>query len=269
MKKLLLFLSLVPTLAFTQVSSWRSGSSSGISRGSSTLNNPSISRSQSNVSNWRSSSSSIGRGNNRRPVVINDPWFGWNRWNMWGAPAFGWNFWQPMWYWNDWGYRQPARIYVYENGQRDTIRGKKPIMNFVISRTSNNQIGASFSIGNKHYFIVDYVSTYQPDVSTFFPFGTIDRVDFPLISDLIKERTIYLGGGVRFKRTGVHMMLGFGNQNVRWRGKDDFGEITFPKYNTNFMTAKIGVMHDVKNLTFKIDADPIRQFTQFGVGLNF
>ncbi len=49
---------------------------------------------------------------------------------MWGAPAFGWNYWNPGFYLNDWGYRQPARVYIYDNGKRDTIRGKKPVISF-------------------------------------------------------------------------------------------------------------------------------------------
>jgi hypothetical protein len=174
-----------------------------------------------------------------------------------------------MWYVNDWGYRQPARIYVYEDGKRDTIKGKKPIMNFVLHRTTNQQMGASFTIGNKSYFIVDFVSTFKPDRSTFFPYGNITQVDFPLINDLTKERTIYFGGGSRFKRVGFHVMVGFGSENILWRGKDEIGEITFPKSNSNFTTFKIGVLQDIKNFTLKVDTDPIRNYSQFGVGINF
>jgi hypothetical protein len=274
MKNLLFFLFLIPTLTFSQVSNWRSNPPTP------QRSIPSIQQSipqRNDVSRWRNEPS---RGYDRplrtKPgsnIIVRDPWlmngWGWNRWDLWGAPGFGWNYWSPMWYLNDWGYRQPARVYVYDDGKRDTIRGKKPVISFGLHKTTNEQIGGYFSMGNKGYFIMDFVSTYEPDRSTFFPNGTINRVDFPLISDLRKERTIYLGGGVRHKRTGFHTMLGFGKEVIRWRGKDALGEITFPKSNSNFITAKVGLMHDIKNFTIKVDADPIRDYVQFGLGLNF
>ncbi len=115
---------------------------------------------------------------------------------------------------------------------------------------------------------MDFVSTYEPDRSTFFPNGKITQVDFPLINDLTKERTVYFGIGKRHKRFGFHTMIGFGNERVLWRGKDDIGEITFPKYNSNFTTMKIGAMRDFKNITIKFDHDPIRKYSQLGLGLN-
>jgi hypothetical protein len=273
MKKLLLFLFLVPTLALSQVSSWRSSPPSRISSGGSF-------QSQSNdISAWRNSNPrDFNRPQPNKPgsnIVVYDPWgwnnfgWGWNRWGLWGAPMFGWDFYTPMWYFNDWGYRQPARIYVYEDGRRDTIKGKKPIINFGLHSTTNSQIGGYFAVGNKGYFIMDFVSTYKSDNSTYFPFGNITQVDFPLISDLKRERTFYFGGGARYKRTGFHTMIGFGREIVRWRGKDDLGEITFPKYESNFVTAKVGVLHDIKSFTIKLDVDPIRNFTQVGLGFNF
>ena len=274
MKKLLFLIMLLPMVAFSQVSSWRSNPPQP------RVSTPSVQGQRSDMSMWRNESPrEFNRPQQTKPgsniIINNNPWgwnnwgWGWNRWDMWGAPGFGWNFYTPMWYWNDWGYRQPARVYVYEDGRKDTIRGKKPIINFGLHKTTNEQIGGYFAVGNKGYFIMDFVSTYAADNSTFFPYGRITQIDFPLISDLKKEKTIYLGGGIRYKRTGFHTMLGFGNEIVRWRGKDAIGEITFPKYNSNFVTAKVGVMHDIKNFTIKFDTDPIRDYVQFGLGLNF
>jgi len=245
MKKLLLILLLVPTLALSQVSSWRSNPPSRVQ------SSPSIQGQRSDVSMWRNDGPrEFNRPQPTKPgsniIINNNPWM-----------------------WNDWGYRQPARVYVYENGKADTIRGQKPIINFVLGKTTNNQISTSIAIGNRSYFIADFVTTFESDRSTFFPFGTIDKVDFPLISDLKKERTIYLGAGKRFKRTGLHALIGFGTENVYWRGKDAYGEITFPKSQTQFTTIKIGAMRDFKNFTFKFDTDPIRGYSQFGLGLNF
>ena len=274
MKNLILLLCLIPVLSFSQVSSWRSNNS----RPQISSPAPRIGSPVDGVSSWRNQSPrEFNRPQQTKPgsnIIVTDPYWGWNgwgwnRWGMWGAPMFGFNYWNPTWYWNDWGYRQPARVYVYEDGRRDTIKGKKPIVNFVLQKTSNDQIGGSIAIGNKSYFIVDFVSTYRPDNSTYFPYGTIDKVDFPLIKDLKKEASFYLGGGKRFKRTGVHAMIGFGQERVYWRGKDLYGEITFPKYRSNFTTFKFGVMQDIRNISLKVDVDPIRNYWQTGIGFNF
>ena len=188
---------------------------------------------------------------------------------MWGAPTFGWNHFSPSWYWNDWGYRQPARVYVYDNGKRDTIRGKKPIISFGIQKTSDRQIGGFFTVGNKGYFITEYNSSYERDNSTFFPYGNITQVDFPLVNDLVQKNSFYIGVGKRIKRTGVHFMIGTVNENVKWRGKDAIGYITFPKYKDRFTTVKIGAIHDYKNFTIKFDYDPIISSGTFGLGVNF
>jgi hypothetical protein len=275
MKKLLLFILLIPTLALSQVSSWRGGASSAPRASSPSMQYSTPQR--NDVSRWRNESPrEFNRPPRTRPgsnIIVRDPWlmngWGWNRWDMWGAPMFGWNFWQPMWYMNDWGYRQPARVYVYDDGKRDTIRGKKPIISFGIQKTDGNQIGGFFTIGNKAYFIAEYNSTFERDNSTFFPYGNITQVDFPMVSDLVKQSNFYVGIGKRIKRTGIHMMIGSVTEDVKWRGKDDIGYITFPKYRDRFTTVKVGALHDFKNLTIKYDYDPIIRNSTFGLGINF
>lgn len=275
MKKIIFVFLLLPIFSFSQISSWRSNPPSMSSSSSGSFASP-----RSDVSTWRNTPSrEFNRPQSNKPgsniIINNNPWglgawgWGWNRWDLWGAPAFGWDFYSPYWYYNSWGYRQPARIYVYEDGKRDTIRGKKPIISFGFHRTTNRQVGGFFTIGNKGYFIMDFTSTYEMDRSTFFPYGTIDKVDFPLKNDLLKMRSFYLGAGKRFGRTGVHGLIGFGNERVLWRGSDAVGNITFPKSNSNFTSIKIGAMHDFKNLTLKFDTDPLRRYSQVGLGLNF
>ena len=277
MKNLLFLLAFIPTLAFSQVSNWRSNPPTP------QRSTPSIQPStpqRNDVSNWRSQPPSRGydRPIRTRPgsnIIVRDPWlmnnfgWGWNRWDMWGAPAFGWNFWQPSWYWNDWGYRQPQRIYIYEDGKRDTIRGKKPVISFGIQRTTDKQLGGFFTIGNKGYFIMEYNSSVERDNSTFFPYGNITQVDFPMVSDLVQRNSFYIGAGKRIKRTGVHFMIGTVSEDVKWRGRDDLGYITFPKYLDRFTTIKVGALHDFKNLTIKFDYDPVINNKTFGLGVNF
>ncbi len=275
MKNLLFLLAFVPTLAFSQVSNWRTTPSQP------QRSTPSVQQSipqRNDVSSWRNESPrEYNRPTRTRPgsnIIVRDPFFndwgwGWNRWNMWGAPGFGWNFWQPSFYWNDWGYRQPARIYVYNDGKRDTIRGKKPVISFGIQKTTDKQLGGFFTIGNKGYLIMEYNSSVERDNSTFFPYGNITQVDFPMVNDLIQRNSFYIGAGKRIKRTGVHFMIGTVSEDVKWRGKDDLGYITFPKYLDRFTTMKVGALHDFKNLTIKYDYDPIIRNSTFGLGINF
>ena len=260
-----------------QVSSWRGGTSSPRV---STQSIPQSMPQRNDVSNWRSQPPSRGydRPIRTRPgsnIIVRDPWlmnnwgWGWNRWDMWGAPAFGWNFWNPGFYLNDWGYRQPARVYVYDNGRMDTIKGKRPIISFGIQKTGDSQIGGFFTMGNKAYFIVEYNTTFERDNSTFFEYGNITQVDFPLVNDLVEQRNFYVGVGKRIKRTGIHMMIGSVTEDVKWRGRDDIGYITFPKYRDRFTTVKVGALNDFKNLTIKYDYDPIINNSTFGLGVNF
>jgi hypothetical protein len=274
MKKLLFILLILPLLTFGQASSWRTNPPTP------QRSTPSVQPStpqRNDVSRWRNElPREFNRPTRTRPgsnVIVRDPWgwnnWGWNRWDMWGAPVFGWNYWSPMWYQNDWGYRQPARVYVYDNGKRDTIRGKKPIISFGIQKTTDEQIGGFFTIGNKAYFITEYNTTFERDNSTFFPYGNITQVDFPMVNDLVERRSFYVGVGKRIKRTGIHMMIGSVTEDVKWRGKDDIGYITFPKYVDRFTTVKVGALHDYKNFTIKLDYDPVVNNGTFGVGVNF
>jgi hypothetical protein len=275
MKNLLFLLVFIPNLVLSQVSNWRSSPSQP------QRSAPSVQQSisqRNDVSRWRNESPrEYNRPVQTRPgsnIIVRDPFFndwgwGWNRWNMWGAPGFGWNFWQPSWYFNDWGYRQPQRIYVYNDGKRDTIRGKKPVISFGVQKTTDNQIGGFFTIGNKGYLIAEYNSSVERDNSTFFPFGNITQVDFPMVNDLVQRNSFYIGAGKRIKRTGVHFMVGTVSEDVKWRGKDDLGYITFPKYLDRFTTLKFGALHDYKNFTIKVDYDPIINNGSFGLGVNF
>lgn len=205
-------------------------------------------------------------------ILISDPFFnggwGWNRWNMWGAPMFGYDYWLPYRYYNDWGYREPARIYVYNDGKRDTIMGKKPKLSFGVQYSTNREIGGWMTIGNKVYFIIDASKSHEIDKSTYFPYGNLSIVDFPLVDDYVKTNNFYFGLGRKFNRTGIHMMVGRNNETTRWRGKDNLGYITFPKQMVKTTTMKFGIIHDFKSVSTKFDIDPIIGTLHFGVGFN-
>ena len=171
MKNLFLIFAMVPILSIGQISNWRTNPPQQ-QQSTPQRSTPSTQQStpqRNDVSSWRNEPQPRPGSN----IIIRDPYWnnygqgwnnwGWNRWDMWGAPNFGWNYWSPIPYWNDWGYRQPARIYIYDNGKRDTIRGKKPIISFGIQKTTDGQIGGFFTIGNKGYFITEYNSSFERD----------------------------------------------------------------------------------------------------------
>jgi len=266
MKNLLLVISLIPVLAFSQVSNWR--------------NNPpqqkvsSPSRSsipqRNGISSWRNESpKEFNRPNRTRSgsnIIVRDRW-------DWNYQGWGWNRWgwyQPfpyIWY-DDFGWRQRSVIRVYEDGRRDTIV-KPRYFTAGLGHTSNNQASFWGAVGDKGYFILDYVMSYDIDRNAYYPNGNLAIADFPISNELFrKEQTIYLGGGKRFGKLGIHGMVGFGNEILRYQGRDAMGGISFPKSNINFATIKFGILRDFKFFTLKIDRDPIRNFTQFSIGLN-
>jgi hypothetical protein len=268
MKSIITLLVLIPTLCFSQVSNWRANPPQ------SKVETPRIQQSvpqrNEGVSRWRTQTEPIRPGQPipTQPLV--------RRWRgtavnpyglMWGT----WGWYQPfpyMWY-DDFGWRHRSEIRIYENGKRDTIA--KPLYyTFGLGKTNNNQASFWGVIGgNKGYLILDYVTTYDIDRNQYFPNGNIAIVDFPVSKiDFRKEHTFYIGAGKRYRTIGVHGMIGFGNEVLRYQGRDDLGGISFPKSNTNFTTFKIGILKDFKFFTLKFDTDPLRGYSQLGIGLN-
>ena len=258
-----------------QVSSWRQtgGSvpaSSQTSQSTQTRVQPSIPQ-QNNVSSWRTQTAPIRPGDNfeGQPLVRR---YRPTTYNPYGLQYGIYGYYQPypyIWY-DDYGWRQRSVVRIYENGRRDTIASTPVLFSAGIGHTNNKQTAFWGLIGgNKGYFIVDYVMTYAIDQNSYYPYGQINNVDFPLSKeDWKKESTFYVGGGKRIGKLGIHGMIGFGHEIIRWQGKDDLGGISFPKSNANFTTFKIGIIRDFKFVTLKIDTDPIRGYSQISIGLN-
>jgi hypothetical protein len=279
MKKVLLVTGLILILIlfctimlYSQVSSWRQtgGSvpaSSQTSQSTQTRVQPSVPQ-QNNVSSWRNNQPQQSQPDQRGRVRVQN----WNRNNQFGYYWGNWGWYQPMpyiWY-DDYGWRQRSVIHIYEGGKRDTIRKERVYTSFGFGHTNNKQISYWGTIGDKRgYFIMDYVMTYAIDQNQYYPYGKINNVDFPLNDeDWKKESTFYVGAGKRIGKIGIHGMIGFGNEVIRWQGKDDLGGISFPKSNTSFTTYKIGLIRDFKFVTLKVDTDPIRGYSQISIGLN-
>jgi hypothetical protein len=266
MKKLLLFLLLIPTLSFSQVSSWRTNPPSRVQSG------PTIQGQRSDVSMWRNQSPrEFNRPQPTKPgsnIIVNRPW----GWNNWGWQWNNWGWYQPIpyiWY-DNFGWRKRSIIRVYEDGKRDTIARAPIYFTAGIGHTNNKQAAFWGAIGGKKgYFIMDYVMTYDIDRNQYYPNGNLAIADFPVSDELFrKERALYLGGGKRYGKLGVHGMIGFGNEILRYQGRDALGGISFPKSNTNFTTFKVGIIRDFKFFTLKLDTDPIRGYSQLSIGLN-
>ena len=273
MKKLLMLLLVIPMISFSQVSSWRQtgGSvpaSSQTSQSTQTRVQPSIPQ-QNNVSSWRNNPPETSRPNYN--IIARPNNWGWGG-NNWGWQWNNWGWYQPMpyiWY-DDFGWRQRSVIHIYESGKRDTIRKEPVYTAFGLGYTNNKQASFWGLIGGKKsYFIMDYVMTYAIDHNQYYPYGQINNVDFPLSKeDWKKESTFYVGAGKRIGKIAIHGMIGFGNEIIRWQGKDAIGGISFPKSNTSFTTYKIGLIRDFKFVTLKVDTDPIRGYSQISIGLN-
>ena len=279
MKKILLVTGLILILILfctimlnAQVSSWRQtgGSVSPQTTQSAPRVQPSVPQQQNNVSSWRNNSpqQSQTQPDRRGRVFVQN----WNRQNQFGYYWGNWGWYQPMpyiWY-DDFGWRQRSVIHVYENGRKDTIRKERVYNAFGFGHTTNKQSAFWGMVGGKKgYFIMDYVMTYEIDKNQYYPYGQINNVDFPLSKeDWKKESTFYVGGGKRIGKLGIHGMIGFGNEVIRWQGKDDLGGISFPKSNSSFTTFKVGIIRDFKFVTLKLDTDPIRGYTQISIGLN-
>ena len=265
---LTLLLMLICTIMLNaQVSNWRSNPPQPQTKVETPRITPSVPQ-RNDVSGWRNDQPRQSQPDPRGRVRVQN----WGRPNQFGYFWGNWGWYQPfpyIWY-DDFGWRQRSVIHVYENGRRDTIRKESPYTSFGVGYTDNKQVSFWGAAGRKKgYFILDYTMSYDVDQNQYYPYGRIDLVDFPLSkNDFIKQGTLYLGGGKRFGKLGVHGMIGFGNENIRYQGRDALGGISFPKSNSNFTTFKFGIIRDIKFITLKLERDPIRNFNQISIGLN-
>ena len=196
MKNILFLFALLPTLAFSQVSNWRTNppqQSQPQQRVETPRAQPNIPQQNENVSRWRTQTEPIRPGQPvpQQPLVRR--WRG-NNINPYGLMWGNWGWYQPfpyIWY-DDFGWRQRSVIHIYENGRRDTIRKESIYTTFGFGYTNNKQ--ASFwgaAGGKKGYFILDYTMSYDIDQNQYYPYGRINEVDFPLSKNEFIKQGIY------------------------------------------------------------------------------
>ena len=267
---LFVIILLLPLLSFSQISSWRTNTSQP-TQSAPVVQQSAPQQQQNNVSSWRTQTAPIRPGDSydAQPLVRR---YRYTDINPYGLQYGVWGWYQPYpytWY-DDYGWRQRSVVRIYESGRRDTVESTPILFSAGVGHTSNKQTAYWGLIGGKRgYFIMDYVTTYAIDQNQYFPYGQINNVDFSLSrNDWKKESTFYVGSGKRIGKIGIHGMIGFGNEVIRYQGKDDLGGISFPKSNSSFTTFKIGLIRDFKFVTLKLDTDPIRGYSQISIGLN-
>ncbi len=290
MKKIL-FLLLLPIISFSQVSEREQkveirNSNQGNSNRNyvpPTLNTrPSVNEYQlKELERNRNNQTYNYKPGSNRTVILNDPYWnnwgwGWNRWN----PTFGWNSYSPYFWYDNWGYRNPGRVYIYDNGKTDTIRRTRVHGNFGIQYFTNNELGGWLTFGTKTYFIMDYSRTNNNRTSVYYPSLTLDRVlpwSDRKLSDEISTNMFSVGLGKKLHKTvGVHLGLGVGREERRFRFFDEMfvlsnnGEYSFPNYKKTVFTLKLGTIVNVsRNISLKLDGDLGRGEISYGLGIKF
>jgi len=269
MKNFFLIFAMIPILTFGQISNWRSNPPQQQSAPQRSVPSTSTPSRNDNVSSWRATPQPQSPQENNRPYIrqYNTPYRYGNPYYYYGT--YGW-YYPSYYYWYDpYGYRNRGQVYIYENGKSDTIRTTPTRFTIGIQK-SNDMLGAWSTIGNDGFLILDYVTTYEQDKSEFFPYGTITRADFPIVSDYVKRNIFYIGAGKTLDhKWKLSASIGFGNEIVRYRGKDAVGYITFPKYSGNFTTVKLGLIRQYNKVSGKLDYDVNKKYLSLGLGLNF
>lgn len=227
----------------------------------------------------RIQSTQPGRGG----LYYNDPYLydpflfgGWNRW----SPAFGWNTFQPFWWYDSWGYRNPGRVYIYDDGRRDTVK-IEPIHGTIgVSFNNGKEIGGWITLGKKYFFIGEYTSSYSIDASVYYPSLTLDRA-LPWgdrrLPNQVNTNMLSLGvGRMLGSKLGGYFQFGWGVSDVRRKYFDrDYilsnnGEYSFPEYRSNITTIKLGGLYNLSGkINAKLDYDLNRNLTTFGLGFRF
>lgn len=219
----------------------------------------------------------------RNSAPFYDPYwdFGWGGgWNRWGTANWGWNSFTPFFWYDDWGYRNPGRVYIYDDGRRDTVK-IEPIHGTIgVSYNNGKEIGGWLTLGKKYFFIGEFTSSYSIDASVYYPSLTYDRA-MPWkdnrLPNQVNTNMLSLGVGRMFgSKLGGYFQFGWGVNDVRRKYFDNEyilsnnGEYSFPEYRSNITTIKLGGLYNLSGkINAKIDYDLNRNLTTFGLGLRF
>lgn len=240
------------------------------------------------ISNTETQSKITHRNNNSNSNIGFDrdiPWYGivnnydplnMNRWLMWGAPRYGFIDYSNSFYYDRFGLRQPMRIYNMKNGDKVTVNGTKNHYRFGMSYNSNSQLGVWVSMGNKVFVITELSFYINQDQSSFLPNLTMDQVipwNDMRLDDIKNGGAFFLGCGLKLNKFGLYLQPGYGWENNNYQFFDELfilsnnGKYSFPNFNENYFTGKVGGVIDFKYLTLKMDYNPFRNNIGVGVGI--
>jgi hypothetical protein len=287
MKKLI-FLLFFPILVFSQseraqkaqVRSFGTyGPSSSSQFRSESFSRPSNNEAQQKITE-RNRRSEYYTPQNTRPgrYYSYDPYWDWGwGWNRW-SPMWGWNSFTPFFWYDSWGYRNPARVYIYDDGKRDTIKLKPLHGSIGVSYNMNSELGVWGTLGREVYVIAEFSKNNPKDISVFYPELTLDKVlpwEDRKLSNFQQQSTFSIGLGKKLNKfAGIHMMVGFGREKNNFRYYDDYfilsnnGEYSFPNYRINKTTFKIGTLLNLSNkFNSKIDYDLSEGYISWGLGV--
>lgn len=197
-------------------------------------------------------------------------------WVRWGAPVYGYSNFYPTFYYDRFGLRHPSRIYEYNTGKRDTIKGKKLHWRLGLSYNTKNQFGGWISIGNRNFFMSEYCTYISNDESYFYSDITMNEIitwNDQQLDDILLGGVIYLGGGIKLNKFGVYVMPGYGWDKRNFQFFDELyilsnnGKYSINNYNKKYVTGKFGVIFDYKYVSSKLDYNPFTNVLSFGVGI--
>jgi hypothetical protein len=273
MRKLIFVLLFIPYLIFSQSEreqklSFRSGNNKTQTTKTESYDKTSVRTSEINRRQTRRTTT---------PIFYGQSYYDYNmNWGRWGAPLYGYSGFYPFYYYDMFGFRQPGRVYTYNDGKIDTIKGKRQHWRLGLSFNTENQIGGWITYGNKVFGIVEYTSYLTNDKSTFLPDLTMDYVilwNDDRLNDIFKGGSLYFGAGYKINKFGFYIMPGYGWDTNNFQFFDELyilsnnGKYSFPNYKENYFTGKFGIIYDYKYFTSKLDYNPFRNNINIGIGI--
>jgi hypothetical protein len=94
------------------------------------------------------------------------------------------------------------------------------------------------------------------------------------LENLQSGYNFYAGLGKKFGRTGLHAMIGFGREKEKYQFLDEMsilsnnGKYSILVSDQNYIGTKLGMIHDFKRASLKLDYDITRKRLFAGIGIN-
>lgn len=175
--------------------------------------------------------------------------------------------------WNKLGYRDK---FLIQNGDTTNLNVIHQRIGFTIS--SEGQPGINISIGNRLYFIFDINTFLKRDESFFYPGIDTNRSEIwndKKLKDINKSWNSSFGIGIKFKKIGLHSLVGYYKTDIRYQNFDDLfilsnnGKYSFPKESKANIYIKFGALYDWKNISIISNYNPFIKVVNGGISILF